>query len=64
MIVSGAGFDFATMTGNFQLDKLSVGHDADELIPNFSDGYTGLAPDMGAHENGWDDMEFGVDAYQ
>jgi hypothetical protein len=60
--VSGAGFDFATMTGNFQLDQSSVGYDAGELIPNFSDGYTGVAPDMGAHESGWDDMEFGVNA--
>ena len=60
--ISGAGFDFATITGNFQLDKSSVGYDAGELIPNFSDGYTGVAPDMGAHENGWDDMEFGVNA--
>jgi len=60
--VSSAGFDFATMTGNFQLDQSSVGYDAGELIPNFSDGYTGVAPDMGAHESGWDDMEFGVNA--
>ncbi len=60
--VSGAGFDFATKTGNFQLDKTSAGYDAGELIPNFSVGYTGVAPDMGAHENGWDDMAFGVNA--
>jgi hypothetical protein len=60
--VSGAGFDFATKTGDFQLDKASAGYDSGELIPNFSDGYTGLAPDMGAHENGWDDMKFGVKA--
>ncbi len=62
--VAGAGFDLTTMTGNFQLEKSSVGYDAGELIPNFSDGYTGVAPDMGAHESGWDDMEFGVNAYQ
>ncbi len=62
--VSSVGFDFATMTGNFQLDQSSVGYDAGELIPNFSDGYTGVAPDVGAHESGWDDMEFGVNAYQ
>jgi len=60
--VPGAGFDFATKTGKFQLDKTSAGYDAGELIPNFSDGYTGVAPDMGAHENGWDDMAFGVNA--
>ncbi|MHC4509822.1 MAG: right-handed parallel beta-helix repeat-containing protein [Planctomycetota bacterium] len=60
--VSGAGFDFVTMTGNFQLDESSAGYDAGELIPNFSDGYTGVAPDVGAHENDWDDMAFGVNA--
>jgi hypothetical protein len=60
--VSSAESDFAAITGNFQLEKSSVGYDAGELIPNFSNGYTGLAPDMGAHENGWDDMEFGVNA--
>jgi len=60
--VSGAGFDFATKIGNFQLDKTSVGYDAGELIPNFSDGYTGVAPDMGAHENGWAVLAFGVNA--
>lgn len=60
--VPGADFDFATKTGNFQLTKTSAGYDAGEPIPNFSDGYTGEAPDMGAHENGWDDMKFGVKA--
>jgi hypothetical protein len=60
--VSGAGLDSATRAGNFQLAKTSAGYDAGELIPNFSDGYTGAAPDMGAHENGWDDMKFGVNA--
>jgi hypothetical protein len=60
--VPGADFDFATKTGNFQLDKTSAGYDAGESIPNFSDGYTGVAPDMGAHENGWDSMKFGVNA--
>ncbi len=60
--VAGAGFDPAARTGNFQLDETSAGHDAGDLIPNFSDGYTGTAPDMGAHENGWDNMKFGVNA--
>ena len=60
--VTGAGFDPATRAGNFQLDRTSAGYDAGELIPNFSDGYTGPAPDTGAHENGWDHMKFGINA--
>ena len=63
--VSGAGFDFASMTGIFQLATGSLGHDSGEIIPNFNDwNYTGAGPDMGAHESGWDPLRYGVNANQ
>jgi hypothetical protein len=34
------------------------------VLPNFNDGFTGSAPDMGAHENGIPALEFGVEAYR
>jgi hypothetical protein len=52
---SGAG-------GLYQLAPGSPGLDAGVPIPNFNDGYTGRAPDMGAHEAGTPAMRFGVDA--
>jgi hypothetical protein len=60
--VGGAGFDASGRTGNFQLTPSSPGFDAGEVIPNFSDGYLGDGPDMGAHENGWQDFVYGVAA--
>ena len=33
-------------------------------IPNFSDGYTGRAPDIGAHQRGAPPMRYGVAASQ
>ena len=60
--VKGAGFDPASLSGIFQLDTTSAGVDAGELIPNFNDVYTGKAPDMGAHENGWVKMIYGLKA--
>ena len=30
----------------------SPGHNAGAILPNFTDGYTGPAPDIGAHESG------------
>ena len=63
--VSGAGFDFASMTGNFQLTTGSLGYDSGEIIPNFSDcNYTGAGPDMGAHERGWGPLLYGVNAHE
>lgn len=59
---SGAGFDFDSMTGNFQLSPASKGYDQGVIIPNFCDVYTGNAPDMGAHEAGFDRMQFGIEA--
>jgi hypothetical protein len=57
---AGAGFDPASKTGRFQLDPNSPGAGAGVVIPNFSDGYTGAAPDVGAHQRGQPPMQFGV----
>jgi hypothetical protein len=46
--------------GNYQLDPLSPGYDAGARIPNFNDGFTGTAPDIGAHEDGTAPMRFGL----
>jgi len=61
---AGAGFDPATNTGRLQLAPSSPGAGAGEPIPNFSDGYTGPAPDVGAHQRGAGPMRFGVAAGQ
>ena len=59
-----AGFDPATRTGRFQLAPGSPGAGAGQAIPNFSDGYTGEAPDVGAHQRGAPPIRYGVDARQ
>jgi len=59
---AGAGFDPATNTGRFQLDPSSPGAGAGEPIPNFSQGCSGSAPDIGAHQRGAPPMRFGVAA--
>lgn len=48
--------------GTFQLASSSAGRDDGILLPNFNDGYTGSAPDVGAHEAGKPPMQFGVNA--
>ncbi len=53
-------FDFASKMGDFQLSTASLGYDDGVVIPNFCDSYMGEAPDMGAHENGWDAFEYGT----
>jgi hypothetical protein len=60
--IKGVGFDFDAKSGNFQLQPGSPGVDAGEIIPNFSDGYSGKGPDMGAHERGWENFEYGIRA--
>lgn len=60
----GAGFDPATKIGQFQLDPSSPGVGVGEAIPNFSDGYKGAAPDMGAHQRGEPPLQYGVAAGQ
>jgi hypothetical protein len=47
--------------GNYQLAPNSPGYDKGVRIPNFNDGFTGAAPDMGAHEAGKPAMPLGVD---
>jgi hypothetical protein len=59
-----AGFDSATKTGQFQLAPRSPGTGAGQPMPNFSDGYTGSAPDVGAHQRGAPPMRYGVAASQ
>lgn len=58
--VDEAGFDADGRTGSFQLKPSSPGYDAGEVIPNFSDGFTGEGPDMGAHEHGREDFVYGA----
>lgn len=41
------------------LEAGTPGYNAGRYIPNFSDGYRGTAPDIGAHESGADPMCFG-----
>jgi hypothetical protein len=48
--------------GNYALKVGSSGFDAGEVLPNFNDGFTGKAPDIGAHEAGTPPLKFGVDA--
>ncbi len=58
----GAGFDAAAMTGMFRLAPNSPGVGAGEVIPNFSDGFSGKAPDLGAHFRGEASIPYGVRA--
>ncbi|MFL6623499.1 MAG: Ig-like domain-containing protein [Sulfurifustis sp.] len=56
-------------TGNYQLGTTesgvkSKGLDVGDAIANFSDGYFGPAPDVGAHEDGAPPMKFGISAGQ
>jgi hypothetical protein len=55
-----AGYHPATKTGSFQLATNSPGKNAGQVIPNFSNGYAGSAPDIGAHQHGTPPMQFGV----
>lgn len=46
--------------GRYQLRPDSPGFDAGQWLPGFNDGFTGRAPDIGAHEAGTPDILFGV----
>ncbi len=59
---AGSGFDPATRTGRFQLAPGSPGAGSGVAIPNFSEGFAGTAPDMGAHPRGQPPLRFGVGA--
>ncbi|MBM3333072.1 right-handed parallel beta-helix repeat-containing protein [Candidatus Sumerlaeota bacterium] len=61
---ANAGFDPATKTGRFQLAPSSPGAGAGQPIPNFSGGYSGRAPDIGAHQRGAPPIQYGVAAKQ
>ena len=61
---ASAGFDPVTKTGRFQLAPDSPGAGAAQIVPNFSDGYAGPAPDIGAHQRGARPMRYGVTAGQ
>jgi hypothetical protein len=58
--VSGAGYNASSATGNFQLTTTSLGYDQGTVINNFTDGFLGNAPDMGAHEGGKPNFIYGV----
>jgi len=62
--VAGAGLDLKNKTGHFQLAPSSPGVNAGQVIPNFSDGYIGSAPDIGAHQRGAPPIRYGVEASQ
>jgi hypothetical protein len=61
---AGAGFDAATKTGRFALAPGSPGVAAALALPNFSRGYSGRAPDVGAHQRGEPPIRYGVAAGQ
>ena len=61
---ANTGFDSVTKTGRFQLAPDSPGAGAAQIVPNFSDGYVGPAPDIGAHQRGARPMRYGVTAGQ
>ena len=46
--------------GYYQLAPHSPGYDRGVRIPNFNDGFTGAAPDLGAHEAGTARMRLGL----
>jgi hypothetical protein len=48
--------------GLYQLAPASPGYDGGVRLPNFNDGFTGAAPDIGAHEAGRAPMRFGAAA--
>jgi len=59
---NGAGFDPNTKTSRFRLTPGSPGAAAGQPIPNFSGGYTGKSPDLGAHQRGAAPLQYGASA--
>jgi hypothetical protein len=49
--------------GNYQLEVGSPGRDKGVRLNNFNDGYTGSAPDVGAHEADTGPMKLGVSGF-
>ena len=60
--VRGAGFDAESRTGMFQLAPGSIGIDAGIVIPNFCEMVNENLPDLGAHESGTGEFQYGVRA--
>jgi hypothetical protein len=52
-------YDSTHTSGKYTLKQGSPGQDAAMVLPNFSDKFSGSAPDMGAQENGAPPMRFG-----
>ena len=52
----------AYWTGKYRLVPGTHGYDDGVIIPNFNDGFFGVGPDRGAHEDGTPDMDFGTGA--
>ena len=50
------------LVGNFQLASNSLGVGKAEKLPNVNDMYT--SPDIGAHQRGQPNMQFGINAYR
>jgi hypothetical protein len=46
--------------GQYGLEEGAPGHDDGVVVPNFSDGFTGNAPDRGAQELGGPVLRFGL----
>ncbi len=59
-----AVYDPSNAPDQYYLALDSPGLDAGVFLPNFGDGFTGAAPDIGAYERGAQPLEFGVDAYR
>ncbi|MCL2645967.1 MAG: right-handed parallel beta-helix repeat-containing protein [Phycisphaerales bacterium] len=59
---AGAGFNFETKTGNFQLAPDSPGYRKATVIPNFCEPINGNPRDVGAHQSGTPPMVYGVKA--
>lgn len=62
-VFAAGGGDDAGSSGLYALDPTSPGFDAGAVLPGFTDGFTGAAPDIGAMESGAAPMQFGVNAY-
>jgi hypothetical protein len=59
LYASGSGWT-SEANGLYQLASNSPGYDRGARIANFNDGFTGAAPDIGAHESGTAAMKFGL----
>lgn len=56
-------YDAANGSHEYFLDAVSPGYEQGMVLPNFSDGFSGAAPELGAFETGLPPLEYGVNAY-